>query len=432
VERETQEDLEVLRRIVTESVHDLYQQAQERVERNCSKCHKLDSSFFAGMQEQVGFKAIHGRKELGPAITSLASYVPGHGIIVQLEAPAPVVDRDVRAWLNEAAPLTRWETLLRETRGEPEKTTAIHSMLLAPQHRRVHRLILTEKVVEVLAENGRNLRHLPADEHVTIAFTFRTPSREERQAQRTSLLRHYFPSATSDERAMSSGDDFSPRPMGSAEGSPAGGADFSRASGAPMGSGSARFGGSATTAGDLLLRQEKYAEAIAAFEKALQESGVDVGDRKAPIPARATEMVRKLIQAHVGAKNVSQAASLLQWLERSGSADEELTALRRVYLDLVGVLPTPEEIKAYLSDTRPDRRELLLDRLLSASSEDQGPARVPARMIVSCTRKQLDEVAAGKLSKLELAGKVTLKYYKAVTSPEKTKKDAGPGRAGAN
>ncbi|MBL8889417.1 MAG: DUF1549 domain-containing protein [Planctomycetaceae bacterium] len=39
--------------------------------------------------------------------------------------------------------------------------------------------------------------------------------------------------------------------------------------------------------------------------------------------------------------------------------------LRRVTLDLVGLLPTPEQRAAFLADTRPDKRALLVDQLLA-------------------------------------------------------------------
>lgn len=39
--------------------------------------------------------------------------------------------------------------------------------------------------------------------------------------------------------------------------------------------------------------------------------------------------------------------------------------LRRVTLDLVGLLPTPQEREEFLKDARPDKRSLLVDRLLS-------------------------------------------------------------------
>ncbi len=40
------------------------------------------------------------------------------------------------------------------------------------------------------------------------------------------------------------------------------------------------------------------------------------------------------------------------------------TFLRRAYLDVIGRLPTPEEARAFLADGSPDKRRLLIDRLL--------------------------------------------------------------------
>src|SRR5262249_47018911 len=37
---------------------------------------------------------------------------------------------------------------------------------------------------------------------------------------------------------------------------------------------------------------------------------------------------------------------------------------RRVFLDAAGILPTPEEVQAYLNDSGPDKRARLIDRLL--------------------------------------------------------------------
>jgi hypothetical protein len=437
-EREMQEDVEVLRRIATESVQELYQKAEERVLRNCASCHTVQTPFdliFDAAKNPCRFTLPMGdardphlhsprgneMKSTSEAeVTSLANYVPGQGIILQLESPTPVVDGDVKAWVaaEEAVP-KRWDVLLRETRGEPEKKSALDPLVLAHQRRGVHRLILTEKVVEMLAENGRNLRHVMPEERVTVAFTFRSPSREKREMERATLLRHYFPNAS----GQLSGN---PNTVANAAANAL--ANVSAKPRQDSDSGSSPL--TQAVAGDLLLRQEKYLEAVAAYEKALAAAGVNPAERiwdaatgeqrKPPLAAPAAEIVRKLIQAHVGAKNFSKATSLLQWLERSqASSDDELQALRRIYLDLVGVPPTPDEVKAYLADTRANRRELLVDRLLAQSREDERALRVPARMIISCTRKQLDDVATGKLSKLDFSGKVTLKYYKALPAEKK-------------
>jgi hypothetical protein len=43
---------------------------------------------------------------------------------------------------------------------------------------------------------------------------------------------------------------------------------------------------------------------------------------------------------------------------------DDTTYLRRVMLDLIGTLPTPEEVQEFLADQSPDKREQLVDRLL--------------------------------------------------------------------
>jgi hypothetical protein len=50
-------------------------------------------------------------------------------------------------------------------------------------------------------------------------------------------------------------------------------------------------------------------------------------------------------------------------IEPSGPADDAMF-LRRVYLDTIGLLPSPGEVKAFLADTRADKRARLIDLLL--------------------------------------------------------------------
>lgn len=44
---------------------------------------------------------------------------------------------------------------------------------------------------------------------------------------------------------------------------------------------------------------------------------------------------------------------------------DDRTYLRRVYLDVVGLLPTPEKVQAFIADPRPNKRELLVTELLN-------------------------------------------------------------------
>lgn len=64
---------------------------------------------------------------------------------------------------------------------------------------------------------------------------------------------------------------------------------------------------------------------------------------------------------------------------RPSSESEPANLLRRVFLDLTGLPPTPEEVLAYLADERPDRFERWVDRLLS---EEPYVSRHAERMAV--------------------------------------------------
>ena len=72
-------------------------------------------------------------------------------------------------------------------------------------------------------------------------------------------------------------------------------------------------------------------------------------------------------------------AFILERLEREGldpapEADPE-TLVRRAYLDLTGLPPTPEEVDTFLDDDRPDRYEQLVDRLLDSPHYGEHMAR---------------------------------------------------------
>src|SRR3972149_10683038 len=62
-------------------------------------------------------------------------------------------------------------------------------------------------------------------------------------------------------------------------------------------------------------------------------------------------------------------AFILAKLEARGLAPspdaDQYTLLRRVSLDLTGLLPTPEEIAAFTAENSPDAYEKLIDRLLA-------------------------------------------------------------------
>ncbi len=65
---------------------------------------------------------------------------------------------------------------------------------------------------------------------------------------------------------------------------------------------------------------------------------------------------------------------LAKGLKPSDPADRR-TLIRRVYLDLIGLAPTPEEIEAFRADERADAYEKVVDRLLASPRHGERWAR---------------------------------------------------------
>ena len=77
------------------------------------------------------------------------------------------------------------------------------------------------------------------------------------------------------------------------------------------------------------------------------------------VPQHSQEWVRNPIDAFVLAKLVQRG------IEPSPEADRA-TLIRRLYLDLLGLLPRPEEVEEFVSDRSPDAYEKLVERLLAS------------------------------------------------------------------
>src|SRR6185312_7817075 len=76
-------------------------------------------------------------------------------------------------------------------------------------------------------------------------------------------------------------------------------------------------------------------------------------------PVKHDEWVRQPLDRFVLAKLENHG------LEPAHEAGQR-TLLRRVYFDLVGLPPTPEEMRAFLADTSPGAYERVVDRLLAS------------------------------------------------------------------
>src|SRR5262249_16790695 len=78
-------------------------------------------------------------------------------------------------------------------------------------------------------------------------------------------------------------------------------------------------------------------------------------------------------------------------LEMSEEASR-VTLMRRAYFDLIGLPPTPEEIRAFQADTKPGAYEGLIDRLLTSKhyGERWGRPWLDAAGYVDTTGKDFD------------------------------------------
>ncbi len=102
-----------------------------------------------------------------------------------------------------------------------------------------------------------------------------------------------------------------------------------------------------------------------------QEHWSFVAPQRSPVPAVADDLakrVRNPIDAFVLARLQKEK------LEPSAEADRR-SLIRRVSLDLTGIVPTPVEVEAFLADTAPDAYEKVVDRLLASPRFGEHRAR---------------------------------------------------------
>src|SRR5262249_36312882 len=102
-------------------------------------------------------------------------------------------------------------------------------------------------------------------------------------------------------------------------------------------------------------------------------------------PALANDKpVRAIIDAEI------RAAWEREKITPAGSADDA-TFLRRIYLDLIGTIPTYEETVQFLKDTSADKRAKLIDKLLDDPRYAQQQAAVWDQVLLG--RRPNNEVA---------------------------------------
>ena len=77
-----------------------------------------------------------------------------------------------------------------------------------------------------------------------------------------------------------------------------------------------------------------------------------------PAPADLTNPVDRFVNVYFRQHKITWKAPV-----------DDRTYLRRVYLDVVGLLPSPEQVSAFTTDARPDKRERLVHELLARDAD---------------------------------------------------------------
>lgn len=86
----------------------------------------------------------------------------------------------------------------------------------------------------------------------------------------------------------------------------------------------------------------------------------------APVPPKVAGPVLNPIDQFVEAKWI---AAKLPQATKAPEVCDDATFIRRVYLDLIGVIPSAESSRKFVADTTPDKRAKLVDALLSRNEE---------------------------------------------------------------
>jgi uncharacterized membrane protein/mono/diheme cytochrome c family protein len=87
----------------------------------------------------------------------------------------------------------------------------------------------------------------------------------------------------------------------------------------------------------------------------------ELAPRMPPLPEEApglTNPIDRFVNAYFKDKNLS-------WPD----AVDDKTFIRRVYLDIIGLLPPPEKVQAFIADHSPSKRELLVTELLNQNDD---------------------------------------------------------------
>jgi hypothetical protein len=354
------EEIEILRRLLNQGLKAAYGLPEARSMVYVGGYHNVRGQMVAqaadGQRHPAGAEGV---------------YVKGCGVVYSATLPPPVRSPLPLAAPAASAPPSAWDQARAELRGEKLRT---------PEASAADRQVpLAEAVLRVLAENGRHFRHLPDDERITVALTFR---------------RSPLDSSVSPSGSVSVPVEVWRTPQGTPY--IVGAASPFTATAQDANSFEPEIPLKETQLGDLHARQKRWGDAARAYEEALRALEHTLHSEK----ERTGKMEVKTLLA------MGEVANKLAQVSTAQGNNERV----RHFLKLAG------------------RAATLAEEAAGGKPAPAGSIPLPSRLVISAPKKILDQVGAGKMTFEEFRKAATVEY---LTFPPADK--AGTkGQPGAN
>ena len=298
-------------------------------------------------------------------------YLKGQGAVFQATVPSVPSAELVASGIGQAPkPLSDWQKTRLQIRGEKLASTA------PARH-----ATLADALLKSLAENGKNFAHLPDNESITIIITFRGVHGVPKASGAGMGGMPGMPGASGGPGMGPPGGMMGPGGGGST-GPMGGGAGAAGIGGLPSPMGSARddLGGGGPISpdrelellGDLHQKRGNWNDAASAYDRAIKKAGTQ---------ARARELARKLAEVYLKTGELEKA---------------------RKALDLGAAEPT---------DVR--------GRIKLTEAPAKPAVKLPTRLIVSASKKLLDQVGEGKIPMAEFQKQATFEVLRFEETPRK-------------
>jgi hypothetical protein len=261
-------------------------------------------------------------------------YLPGYGVVMTLTLPASRRDGKASDDQPVSKPMSDWDRAQAEWRGEKPAASPQTGAARLPSVRDI--------ILHVLADNGHHVSHLRDDERITVVVTFRGGDS------------FFAPMSTT---LGSTSNPFQPMMGASSSMNQMGVAPLITAQ---QGSGNKQPSSARDyeMLGDLHLKQMQYQAAAEAYKKAISvHEEESQGNRSADSQKLLSTLLARQAQAQIGMGQNDRAVALLQQAQSAGSTLNPATA------------------KAPASKPR-----------------------VPTKLIISATRRQLGALGAGQMN----------------------------------